>query len=216
MRLTEDEITERKKRIVLTAFHLFCERGIDNVTMIEIAGKAEVGETTVYRYFKNKTKLVLEAFLILWDFVMDEIELDMKKDKDYNLLTGYEQIVLWIESLRQLYTKYSDFVLFSYEAKLYLLRHGVKLNKYQLETLIHTTRTTCINALEKGRTDGSICIEGNSEDFFFAMWGAIRGYIVKIVIYDDLYGKDSLWESRYGVVEQGMLSALRYGWFVPK
>lgn len=212
LKLTEDEMKERRKKIILTAFHLFCERGIEGVPLNEIAKEAHVGETTIYRYFENKTNLVLEAFLVLWDLIMSNLEECVENTNNYNHFTGYEQIVAWLESFRQLYLNNSDFILFSYEAKLYFLRHNIKLNRFQQDTLMHAIKGPCIAGLEKGKADGSIPITQDSEDVFYAIWGSIRGYIVKIVIYHELYGEDSPWESRYHVIVKGILSALSSGW----
>lgn len=215
MKLTQEEMQERRKTIVMTAFQLFCERGIEDVSLVEIAKAANVGETTIYRYFENKTTLVLEAFIKLWDMIMRQVEQAAEHYDNYYALTGYDQIAVWLDAFQQLYQNKADFILFSYEAKLYLLRHKIKLNSIQQDALMHSIKPPCLAALEKGKADGSIPILEDSENVFYAMWGAIRGYIVKIVIYDSLYGEDSPWESRYQVMKTGILSALRSGWNAP-
>lgn len=215
MKLTQEEMRERRKTIVMTAFQLFCERGIEDVSLVEIAKAANVGETTIYRYFENKTTLVLEAFIKLWDMIMRQVEQAAEHYDNYYALTGYDQIAVWLDAFQQLYQNKADFILFSYEAKLYLLRHKIKLNSIQQDALMHSIKPPCLAALEKGKADGSIPILEDSENVFYAMWGAIRGYIVKIVIYDSLYGEDSPWESRYQVMKTGILSALRSGWNAP-
>lgn len=49
---------ERQRREMLeTALRLFSEKGYHNVTMHEIAEKAEFAIGTVYKYFKNKEDL---------------------------------------------------------------------------------------------------------------------------------------------------------------
>lgn len=207
---------ERRETIIITAFRLFCERGIEKVPLIEIAKEAAVGETTLYRYFDNKTTLVLEAFVRLWDSIMSSVEQSVEETKNYHCLTGYEQMAVWIDAFRQLYLNNSDFILFSYEAKLYLLRHKIKLNRFQQDTLMHPVKGPCLAALEKGKKDGSIPVKQDPEDIFYAVWGSIRGYIVKIAIYNELYGEDSPWESRYKIMEQGILTALHSGWDPPE
>lgn len=214
MKLTESEMQERRKKIILTAFQLFCERGIEDVTLLEIAREAKVGETTIYRYFENKTNLVLEAFVKLWDLIMSRLEQSVESADRYDSLSGYQQIALWLESFRALYMNDADFILFSYEAKLYLLRRKVRLSRLEQDLLMHAILDPCIAALEKGKKDGSIPIKQNTQDIFYAIWGSIRGFIVKIVIYDGLYGEDSPWESRYQTMIQGILSALSSGWEV--
>lgn len=196
----------------MTAFHLFCQRGIEDVPLVEVARTAHVGETTIYRYFENKANLVLEAFIKLWDAIMGRLKQEVEETKDYPLLTGLQQMQVWLEAFRQLYLKNSDFVLFSYEAKLYLLRHGVRLNKSQQDVLMHAIKLPCLSALEKGMVDGTIPVNRDSEDIFYAVWGTVRGFIVKIVIYGHLCGEDSPWENRYQTMVDGILSALASGW----
>lgn len=212
MRLTKSEMQQRRETIILTAFHLFCKRGIDNVTLLEIAQTAKVGETTVYRYFENKTVLVLQAFVKLWDMIMKQVEDSVEDTPNYSEMSGYDQIAVWLDAFRQLYQYNEDFILFSYEAKLYLLRHKVILSRNYQDTLMQSVKEPCIAAFEKGRLDGSIPIKENSEDIFYAVWGTVRGYIVKIVIYDKLFHEGSPWKSRYSVMVKGVLSALRSGW----
>lgn len=215
MRLTEEVMLQRRDIIIKTAFSLFCECGIENVPLSAIAKQAKIGESTLYRYFEDKPTLVTETFILLWDRIMSELEANTEDTPNYQLLSGLEQMMVWIESFRQLYQQKADFILFSYEVKLYLLRHNVHLDKFQQDTLMHAVRIPCIAAIEKGKRDGSIPTSNSSEDLFYAIWGAIRGYVVKIVIYDKLYGGESPWEERFEVLKEGLVTSLRSGWHTP-
>lgn len=211
MRITEEERQERREMMIQTAFRLFCNYGIESVSMSEIAKKAQVGENTLYRYFNTKGKLVLAAFVKLWDTIMHNVESVVENVPDYDDLTGYEQMRIWIRGFQHLHKEDKEFVLFSYEAKLYLLRQNIKMDISVQDILMHTVRDSCLKALNKGKEDGSIPVKENSEDLFYAIWG----YIVKIVIYGELYGEDSPWEKRYEMMEKGILSALHSGWNAP-
>ncbi|CUP60678.1 MULTISPECIES: TetR/AcrR family transcriptional regulator [Hungatella] len=214
MRITEETMQKRRELIIYNAFQMFSERGIEKVKIIEIARKSEVSDNTVYRYFENKENLVREAFIMLWSNIMDGVEKNVENTPNYSELSGFEQIKSWIEGFRHLYMFDKAFVLFSYEAKLYLLRHKVKLDKYQQDILMRSIRGPCLAALEKGKRDGSVPALADSEDLFYAIWGTIRGFVAKIVIYDGLYGEDSPWEKHYQTVEDGVLSALSNGWTI--
>src|SRR2546423_5890370 len=63
--MTEVPLRERKKRraqeaIVEAAFELFAERGFADVTVADIAERAEVGRTTFFRYFGDKQEVLFD------------------------------------------------------------------------------------------------------------------------------------------------------------
>lgn len=209
MKLTEQETQRRKQRIMDTAFRLFCEKGIENVSLTDVAEQAEVGASTIYRYFTNKPSLVLATMSVLWKSIVSQLEGYTGEGEAFSQLTGYEQLAIRLESFRRLYLDNGDYVLFSYEAKLYLQRNGIELSRGEYDVLMEELRAPCMATLEKGKADGSICTQADSEDLFYAIWGAVRGYIVKIVIYKALCQDHGPWESRYGLLVDLVLSALR-------
>ncbi|MEO3801153.1 TetR family transcriptional regulator [Nonomuraea sp. B1E8] len=61
--MSAESLQERKRRrarsaIIAAAYELFGERGFDDVTVTEIAERAEVGRTTFFRYFGDKQEVV--------------------------------------------------------------------------------------------------------------------------------------------------------------
>lgn len=216
MKITEEEIKKRKELIIETAFHLFCEKGIEKVTMSEIAKAAHVGDATIYRYFTNKPILVYNTLNVLWRKVGYTLEQQARETINYDSMTGIEQIYVQLENCQRLYLENSDYILFSYESKLYLVRNNINLTKEEYDGLMEAIKDPCVAALEKGKIDQTIPTTRKSEDLFFAIWGTIRGYIVKIVLYRSLCKDISIWESRYPLVVDGILSSLRTGWKSPK
>lgn len=211
MKITEEEKQTRKERIIDSAFRLFCMQGIEKVAMTDIAREAKVGDTTIYRYFVNKPQLVKETLSILWKQIGISLEEGVEAIENYDNMTGFEQLRMHLEACKRLYTENSDYVLFSYETKLYLQRNHVQLTKQQYDNLMYEVREPCIAAIDKGKADGSITTDESSENLFYAIWGAIRGYIVKIVIYRELCQDGGPWRSRYDVLERCLLSSLVAG-----
>ncbi|WTW98949.1 TetR/AcrR family transcriptional regulator [Streptomycetaceae bacterium NBC_01309] len=60
MGLRELKATRTRRQIVESALDLFIDQGYDATTMEQIAERAEVGSTTLYRYFPSKDLLILE------------------------------------------------------------------------------------------------------------------------------------------------------------
>ena len=51
--------SERKRQILASAIKVFGERGFQNATISEIAKNAQMGDATIYEYFKSKEDLLL-------------------------------------------------------------------------------------------------------------------------------------------------------------
>ncbi|GAB3140691.1 TetR/AcrR family transcriptional regulator [Amycolatopsis sp. NPDC004378] len=56
--LRERKQKQAREQIVEAAFQLFAERGFTDVTVTDIAERAEVGRTTFFRYFGDKQEVV--------------------------------------------------------------------------------------------------------------------------------------------------------------
>lgn len=61
---------EKRANIALSAIKLFCEKGIQQTSIDEIAKSAEVAKGTIYLYFKNKEEIVFT----IWDILTQQHE----------------------------------------------------------------------------------------------------------------------------------------------
>ena len=55
---------EKRKAIALSCAELLLERGINKLTISQIAQTAGVGKGTIYEYFKNKDDIVFEIITL--------------------------------------------------------------------------------------------------------------------------------------------------------
>lgn len=66
--LRERKIARTRAQIVEEAVQLFLDKGYEATTMEEVAERAEVGTSTLYRYFPSKELLLLDPFARMLDF----------------------------------------------------------------------------------------------------------------------------------------------------
>jgi AcrR family transcriptional regulator len=71
---------DRRQRIVLAASQMFAEHAYADVQMDDLARAAEVAKPTIYRYFKSKEDLFLEAL----DGTMNELVAEVSRVADEN------------------------------------------------------------------------------------------------------------------------------------
>ena len=104
--------------ILKTATELFVSSGIADVTIKDIADKAEIGEATVYRYFGTKTNIVIACAMDLGKKTYEEF-FDLSKGK-----TGYEKIEIFYSSYFNLFKKSPSHFYFIKEFDAYMRAHG--------------------------------------------------------------------------------------------
>ncbi len=70
--LVERKQRAARNRIIEAADALFAERGFDSVSVTDIAERAEVGRTTFFRHFADKTEVVFAKEQAMYDAITDE------------------------------------------------------------------------------------------------------------------------------------------------
>lgn len=70
----EKRTKAKKDSIINAAWQLFSKRGITDVSINEIAAKAEVSQVSIYNYFGNKNNLAKEVLASYLDKTIDEYD----------------------------------------------------------------------------------------------------------------------------------------------
>lgn len=207
MKITEDDLEIRKSQIIRRAFRLFCQKGIDCVTMKEIAAAARVGVASVYRYFNTKAALLEETQKLLWKECQNSMR-EKLCSSDYPLQSGYDQIRLFLDAFEAVYQEHSEYFLFAAQFKSYLIREGLQLEAFEHAQMLEPVSGMLYDAIRKGRRDGSITGSGDLEDIFYTIWGVMRALAEEIVICDKMLNGKNQWKGRQKFVNSMLLSAL--------
>jgi len=116
---------ERRDKMMRAGFDLFAERGIENVSLKEIADKANVGIATLYNYYQNKTRLVVALSAHVWGIVWKEYYDSIDKEK-FETLKFSQRVENYLDGIIGLYLKHPNILKFSGEYKTYISRQSIE------------------------------------------------------------------------------------------
>lgn len=120
----EKEALRRKGQISRAGFQLIAQKGIEAVTIQEIADAAEVGVATMYKYYTNKVNLVVNISAYVWQDFIKNCEKDVPIEA-LGKMNAYELISYYADMMIRLYTQYPDVLRFSSDFKTYINREDV-------------------------------------------------------------------------------------------
>jgi len=105
---------QKKKDIALSCKDLVIQKGINNLTIAEVAKTAGVGKGTIYEYFKNKEEIIFEIVTIMMQEhetkLLNELT-DLKTTKEkikkfYEIFCSEDEV-----ELRELYKEFISITL---------------------------------------------------------------------------------------------------------
>jgi AcrR family transcriptional regulator len=86
--LVERKQLAARSRIIDAADALFAERGFDSVSVTDIAERAEVGRTTFFRHFGDKTEVVFAKEQAMFDAITDATSVVWTPTQSVDSLAG--------------------------------------------------------------------------------------------------------------------------------
>lgn len=168
--------------MVEAAFFCFCNKGIEATSIIDIAREAEVGEATVYRYFSNKENLALECGKRFWFMACDFMEVWIY-GSEYAVRNGMEQLEGLVRGAFGFYQEYRQAFRMLHNLDTYLLSHHVTAEQLgEYFQAADGLRPVLCNAIEKGKSDGSISSNMNTGDVYEAVTTGVLSLMEKTAV----------------------------------
>ncbi len=150
------QMAERRQRILEAGFELFSGRGIDLVTMPDIAEASGLGRTTLYRYFSTKTELVIAIALWKWKDYIDTYQAATPEERQREM-TAAEQLRWYMDSFIDVYRNYREILRFNYYFNSFIRSEAVAPELMQPYMDMVSDLEVGFRALyEKGRKDGTL------------------------------------------------------------
>ena len=178
--------TERINSIVECTFGLFAEKGIESISMNEIAFRSEIGVASLYRYFSTKEDLAIECAIYAWNMEAGNFN-KYFASSEYENLTGYEQLECLLEVFPEALVSQSSFFRFIYYFDAFIKKEKVspqRLSSY--EKAIGAVKDIVVLAIDKGIKDGSITFgssflaEASVDEIYFTMMHSLFSMAQKL------------------------------------
>ena len=173
--------------IVDVATELFLNNSISEITIKDIANKAEIGEATVYRYFSKKQNIVLHSVLKLTTLVFNNY-FDLSDEKN-----GYEKISCFYNNYLKIYNEHPNFYKFIAEFDAYMISEdALELNRYESE--INKFNNIFYDAYNLGLKDGTVKKQNDIQLFYFSTTHALLELCKKLAVENEILNQDKLIE----------------------
>lgn len=171
-----------RDRVIARALDCFVEQGIEAATIADIAQRAGVTERSVYRYFKTKADLVLEAALLFWSEAMGRVDAQAQRELRGDMC-GAERIGRILRGYAQLYFTHRRQMVFVHEAEAYLNRCGkALLVENKPPAAFEDGAGPLSAAIHKGMEDGSVRGDIDMASLYYNTYDAMLGLIQKLAI----------------------------------
>lgn len=188
---TEKQIEVRREEIIQNAIMEFLEKGIDNTKISDIAERAEVGTATVYRYFENKTGLVIACAERMWGLHVQD-RFSETQAAAYQALSGFQQIRFILEHVGAMLDACPEQLRLLEEFDNFIVREKIpaqRLLRYEAE--VGGVRTRLLEAMEKGKQDGSVRTDLDEVLFYFTAMHSLVSLAQKLLLRGDILQSDS-------------------------
>jgi TetR/AcrR family transcriptional regulator len=202
----EREKIQRRNTIIDAAEKIFFKRGIENTSMEEVAQEAELSKGTLYLYFKSKDELyraiILRGFIILKRLL---------KEAAHNYETGFQNV----KAISQAYIKFSfDYggyfdAILHYQNDLFSSRQREPSQVLSLEGG-NAVISVLINAIQKGKNDGSISPNIEDVETAFVLWSQITGLLqviqrkMSIITYQYKIKQSDMFQTYFDLLERSL------------
>ena len=179
----------KRNHVTESACELFLERSIPAVTIKDIAVSSGVGEATVYRYFNNRSELIVTCAIKLQEQVEKEFS-GITKAKN-----GYEKLERFYSVYVDLFKRKPALYRFLNEFDAFCINEGtLDLEKYADN--IDRFKVLFLSAYNEGVKDGSVRPQKDIELFYYATTHSILSLCKKLAVSGEMLRQDRMTDSK--------------------
>ncbi|MBO6230983.1 MAG: helix-turn-helix transcriptional regulator [Ruminiclostridium sp.] len=180
------EIMAAKRNVMLEkGFEIFTQRGIEPVSMQNIADAAGCGIATLYRYFDKKQGFVIEVAMKKWNEIR-ELNRERREKADIAGMTAAQLFEFYLDGFLLLYREKKDLLRFNQMFNIYV--EGAGIDKTSLEPyygMIDNFGENFRLIYERAKTDRTVRTDIPETEMFSTtlhlMLAAVTRYAVGLV-----------------------------------
>ena len=175
----------RRKNIIDVAVKLFLKESMADVKIKDVAEKANIGEATFYRYFPNRTSLIVACATYLQEtigqkyFVFDDEK------------TGFEMLQSFYYRFYEIFNSHPELYKYLSEFDAYCTRLAHKPLEQYSENM-EFFHDAFITAYKEGVADGSVRELADVDGFYFASTHGLLSLCKKLAFEGDIVKQDAL------------------------
>lgn len=160
---------QREQKILEAAMALFCEKGLEETSIDEIAGRAGVGSATIYRYYETKAQLAIQSGVEYWKKIAQQY-LNLTEIKGYSDMTGLKQLECIMDALVMIFEKERGFLKYLQEFEVFVRRYEIDMERLAAyEESIMSLKPRVTDALGKGLQDGTLSFEWSPNEVCYSL-----------------------------------------------
>ncbi|MBO4667250.1 MAG: TetR/AcrR family transcriptional regulator [Bacilli bacterium] len=175
----EKEMKNKRELMIQNGFKLFASKGIENVSMQEIADECKIGVATLYRYYNTKLDLVLDIGTRMWSDFGLKVQKKREELKPEDM-DAYHELDFYLDFYIDLYANHKDLLRFNQEFNIYIVKeHPAKEKIAPYVMAISTFARMFHNLYEKGKIDKTIKTDLSEEKMFASTCHIMMAVIVR-------------------------------------
>ncbi len=156
----------RRELMLETGFRVFAEKGIEAVSMQDVARACDLGIATLYRYFNTKLEFVIAIGARQWEEYFREVETEYAR-RGGELMNAAEELDFYLSMYILLYRSHRNLLCFNQNFNGYILHERAApelLSEYLRAIEPFTAKFHTL--YEKGLRDGSIRTDEPEQTMF--------------------------------------------------
>ena len=164
----EAQMSARRELFLNTGFAIFADKGIETVSMQDVAKACGLGVATLYRYFNTKLDFVIAIGAKRWTSFFNVIEAEYAR-RGGALMNAAEELDFYLSMYLLLYREYRDLLRFNQNFNSYIIHERAtpeQTREYLLSVEPFMRKFHIL--YEKGRQDGTIRTDEPEQTVFTA------------------------------------------------